>query len=221
MGRRSQHTPEQLRASIIDAARRIVETSGTAKLSAREIAREIGYAPGTLYNMFENLDEILLRVQMEVLEELDRALERALTGTSGSSAVLRYATTYVSFAHSRSHLWRLLNEHQHSGEASLPPWYVAAIQAPSQRLEAPLAAALGVDDEAALRRAARTLWRMIHGVTMLTTSSKLGPIDGSEADAQVKDVVGTYLTGLIAQQNLRPGAGRAAAKVDGHRSQSR
>lgn len=221
MGRRSQHTPEQLRTLIVDAARRIVETNGIAKLSAREIARAIGYAPGTLYNMFENLDEILLRVELQVLEELDKELERALNGASGSSAILRYATTYASFAHARSHLWRLLNEHQPTDPSNLPQWYVAAIQAPIVRLEGPLSTALDANDQVALRRAARTLWRMIHGMTMLTTSSKLGPSEGSEAEAQIKELVGNYLSGLIAQQGKRPVSGRSVAKTDGHLSQPR
>ena len=69
MGRRSQHTPEELRELILTATRRIVEERGFRALSAREIAREIGYAPGTLYNMYENLDEILLRVEARVLKD--------------------------------------------------------------------------------------------------------------------------------------------------------
>lgn len=216
MGRRSQHTPEQLRGLIIDAARGIVEANGAASLSAREIARVIGYAPGTLYNMFENLDEILLRVEVQILEELDRDLERALDGETGHSAVLRYAATYAAFAHSRSNLWRLLNEHQPAVEEGLPQWYVAALQAPVNRLEEALATTLGASDQSAMRPIARSLWRMIHGVTQLTTSSKLGPIEGNEAEAQIEDLVGNYITGLIVQHNKRTAQGRRSAKADGH-----
>ena len=39
MGRRSTHTPDQLRQLILDAAEAIIETNGLAGLSAREIAR--------------------------------------------------------------------------------------------------------------------------------------------------------------------------------------
>ncbi len=55
MGRRAVHSPEELRQLILDASRTIVETNGISGLSAREIARVIGYSPGTLYNIFETL----------------------------------------------------------------------------------------------------------------------------------------------------------------------
>jgi len=52
MGRRSTHTPQQLRELILDAAQDIIQVQGLAGLSAREIARRIEYSPGTIYNMF-------------------------------------------------------------------------------------------------------------------------------------------------------------------------
>ncbi len=45
MGRRSIHTPEELRELIIDATTAIVEQQGLEGLSAREIAKRIGYSP--------------------------------------------------------------------------------------------------------------------------------------------------------------------------------
>ena len=60
MGRRSTHSPQQLRELILDAAQEIIDVHGLAGLSAREIARRIGYSPGTIYNMFDNLDDCLL-----------------------------------------------------------------------------------------------------------------------------------------------------------------
>jgi len=42
MGRRSTHTPQQLRELILNAAQEIIQSLGLAGLSAREIARRIG-----------------------------------------------------------------------------------------------------------------------------------------------------------------------------------
>ena len=66
MGRRSVHSPEELRQLILDASQTIVERNGITGLSAREIARMIGYSPGTLYNIFENLDDVLLTLQVQL-----------------------------------------------------------------------------------------------------------------------------------------------------------
>ena len=63
MGRRSSHTPQQLKDLILEAAYEIIEVQGLAGLSAREVARRIGYSPGTIYNMFENLDDVVLRIE--------------------------------------------------------------------------------------------------------------------------------------------------------------
>ena len=70
MGRRSIHSPEELRELIIHATTEIVEQDGLEGLSAREIAKRIGYSPGTLYNVFENLDDILLTIEARLLDRL-------------------------------------------------------------------------------------------------------------------------------------------------------
>src|SRR6266852_5031793 len=78
MGRRSTHTPQQLRELILDAAQEIIQVQGLAGLSAREIARRIEYSPGTIYNMFENLDDVVLHVEARVLDALDKRLSTVL-----------------------------------------------------------------------------------------------------------------------------------------------
>ena len=55
---------------ILSAARDIIERDGLPALSAREIARRIGYSAGTLYNIFSHLDDVRLTLQCEMLEEL-------------------------------------------------------------------------------------------------------------------------------------------------------
>ena len=80
MGRRSTHTPQQLRELILDAAQEIIQAQGLAGLSAREIARRIEYSPGTIYNMFENLDDVVLNVEARVLDALDGRLIGVLRG---------------------------------------------------------------------------------------------------------------------------------------------
>ena len=84
MGRRSIHTPDELRELIIEATTSIVEQDGLEGLSAREIAKRVGYSPGTLYNVFENLDDLLLIIEARLLDELAGRL--ADTDASGPPA---------------------------------------------------------------------------------------------------------------------------------------
>src|ERR1700674_1715236 len=91
MGRRSTHTPQQLRELILDAAQDIIQVQGLAGLSAREIARRIEYSPGTIYNMFENLDDVVLHVEARVLEALDQRLTTSLQDGNTTGKVSRLA----------------------------------------------------------------------------------------------------------------------------------
>ncbi|HEX6398630.1 MAG TPA: TetR family transcriptional regulator, partial [Steroidobacteraceae bacterium] len=58
MGRRNEHSREELRDLALRAAADIVSESGAAALSMREVARRIGYTVGALYIVFENLDDL-------------------------------------------------------------------------------------------------------------------------------------------------------------------
>lgn len=203
MGRRSQHKPEELRQLILDAAHRIVEANGVSQLSAREIARAIDYAPGTLYNMYQNLDEILLRVQVRLLNQLDDRLARDMDGAVGADAVRCFAGSFVAFAHAQPRLWSLLGEHVMPAEPALPVWFVKPLEAPIVRLEPPLAVVMRSNDAKAIRRAARTLWCVVHGMTAMSVCAKFGQLDNNTMTHQVTDVIDAYLTGLAARAAKR------------------
>ena len=88
MGRRSIHTPDELRELIIEATTEIVEQVGLEGLSAREIAKRVGYSPGTLYNVFGSYDELLLRVNARTLDHWYAFLQARLK-RGGKSEPLR------------------------------------------------------------------------------------------------------------------------------------
>ena len=121
MGRRSTHTPQQLRELILDAAQDIIQSQGLVGLSAREVARRIEYSPGTIYNMFENLDDVVLHVEARVLDALDKRLSAVLADGNPSDRVDRLAQAYLSFTHEKPRLWNLLFEHHMPAKAQLPP----------------------------------------------------------------------------------------------------
>jgi AcrR family transcriptional regulator len=200
MGRRSSHTAEELRELILVAAREIIEREGLAGLSARTIAKRIGYSPGTLYNVFQNLDELILHVEARLLDELDEKLataEREL----GPAATLRdrisaFATTYMAFTQKRPRLWNLLFEHQLPADASVPQWYRSRLDGLLARVEIGLVAGLPGRDPAALRRSARVLWAGVHGITSLATADKLSTISADSAGTLIDDLVDNYLSGI-------------------------
>ncbi len=208
MGRRSIHTPEQLRQLILDAAAAIIEAHGLAGLSAREIARRIGYSPGTIYNMFENLDDVVLNVEGRVLDALDERLAAELAkGGDQKTLVLQLAQTYLAFTHERPKLWNLLFEHYMPGGVDTPPWYQEKLERLMSRVETAVAPLYPSDATLERQRAARVLWAGVHGITSLSTANKLSNVTSDAAALLVTDLVSNYLAGVAANA----GTARAAA----------
>ena len=76
MGRRNEHSREELRDLALRAAAEIVDSSSAAALSMREVARRIGYTVGALYIVFENLDDLIVGLNERTVAELRAALEK-------------------------------------------------------------------------------------------------------------------------------------------------
>jgi AcrR family transcriptional regulator len=196
MGRRSIHSPDELRELIIQATTEIVEEDGLEGLSAREIAKRIGYSPGTLYNVFENLDDILLTIEARLLDRLADRLVKTDTSGTPQERLMRLTETYVAFTQERPKLWNLLVEHRLPAGQDLPVWYQTKLDSLLSPLEDALAPLIDAKDSGAQKRAARTLWAGVHGMTSLSTASKLSRVTGPASGALIDDLVSTYLAGL-------------------------
>lgn len=207
MGRRSSHTSKELRAMILDAAREIIESQGLAGLSAREIARRIGYSPGTIYNIYTNLDDVILHVEAGVLDALEMRLAAALDAASGGPEALpELARAYLAFTHEQPKLWNLLFEHHMQPGADIPDWYQKKLEGLLARVEQALAPLFPAGAEADRQRAARVLWAGVHGITSLATADKLSIVTSEGAARLIDDLVSTYLTGVKASQPRVPAA---------------
>lgn len=176
MGRRSQHTPDELKQLILGAARSIIDQSGFDGLSAREIAREIGYAPGTLYNMFRNIDEILLKVETRVLDELDGRVASAMNGHNDLEAIRNFGRAHVEFAYQTPKLWQLIQRHHPQQVQEARDWYLERLYAPVARIEPLLGRVTGTTDIDEQGRNARLLWSAVHGVLNVATTAKFGTL---------------------------------------------
>lgn len=199
MGRRSIHTAEELRELILKAATELIESDGLAGLSAREVARRIGYSPGTLYNVFDNLDDLVLTIEARLLDRLAARLAEVPSASSPQEQLQRLAETYLRFTSENPRLWNLLFEHHMPAGKDIPAWYRMKLDGLMVRIEEALTPVMN-SDPAARQRAARVLWAGVHGITSLSTADKLSNITSEAAGPLVHDLVSTYLAGLTIQR---------------------
>ncbi len=199
MGRRSIHTAEELRELILKAATELIESDGLAGLSAREVARRIGYSPGTLYNVFDNLDDLVLTIEARLLDRLAARLAEVPSASSPQEQLQRLAETYLRFTSENPRLWNLLFEHHMPAGKDIPAWYRMKLDGLMARIEEALTPVMN-SDPAARQRAARVLWAGVHGITSLSTADKLSNITSEAAVPHVHDLVSTYWAGLPIQR---------------------
>lgn len=196
MGRRSSHSPEELRELIIGASTALITDGGLLAFSAREVAKRIGYSPGTIYNVFNNLNELILTIEGRLLEQLAQELDKVSSDLTTKDRILALAHTYLNFTATNPKLWNLLFEHHLPKDAYIPDWYKDKLDGLMSRVMnviLPLMPSAGVED---VKRSAQVLWAGLHGISSLATAEKLSSVTSENAVMLVDQLVCTYVNGL-------------------------
>ena len=202
MGRRAEHSLEELRSFCVQTAYDIIEKRGLNGLSARAIALDIGYSPGTIYNAFANLDDLVLNVEARLLSELDQYLEAAADGASGESAVVRLARAFVDFAGRRRNLWNLLTTNR-SASASIPDWYSERLAAPQARIAGALSGLQKSSSDNDVKRHSCTISAILFGVAALATTDRMAHLAGGrQAPDIAENLVRCYLDDAVRKERF-------------------
>jgi len=174
LGRRNEHSREELRDLALRTAGEIVADSGAASLSMREVARRIGYTVGALYMVFENLDDLIVQVNERTVIELREALERIRGRANQPAQNLRLlVAAYFGFALLHTARWRLVFEHRLPEGQKAPATYAGHTAAIFELVSRQLHEAGAGRDGASCEELATALWSGAHGICMLAVSGKL------------------------------------------------
>ncbi len=195
MGRRSSHTPEELRELILNASTELISEGGLASLSAREIARRINYSPGTLYNVFENLDDLVLTIEGRLIDGLALELDKVPLQSAPMEQALAMGRAYLNYTSKQPKLWNLLFEHHLPAGREVPLWYQQKLDAVMQRVEAVVAPMMPHSKPDDITRSAHVLWAGVHGITSLATADKLAIVTSEGAGPLVDLLISVYLVG--------------------------
>ena len=198
MGRRSDHSRDELYTMALAAAREIAEKEGLRALTARRIAREIGYTIGTLYNLFDNFDDLIVHLNGTTLDTLYEAVAGQRLDEEPEAALRALARAYIRFTNDHPNLWSMLFEPSAPHGEQLPDWYHEKVRGLLGLAEQALASLFPAGQEERRHHSARVLWSGLHGICSL---ARAGALPKSESETAMADsLITNYVTGLRSER---------------------
>lgn len=181
MGRRSDHSRDELEEMILATGSALVAEVGLAGFSAREIARRIGYSIGTIHNLFGSSDRLIAAINTRTFGLWAASLDAALDAAPASDRIAALVDGYFAFARANPHLWAAIYDHR---LAALTDADHAARGILTEIVVAEVARALGRPADPQVNTLARSLIATVHGHCALALSGAWELMGESAADAE-------------------------------------
>ncbi len=184
MGRRSDHTRQELAELFVEEGWRQLSRVGLARFSARDVAKKVGYSIGSLYNVFGSADLLLVAINGRTLRLWGRHLS-ARMAAAGEDRISSLVHGYFDFAADNPHTWVAIYEHRLADGEPYPEWYQMCVAEIMGVIETEVAAALPRASEAQVSALSRSLAATVHGhcVFMLYRTFELlaegGPVQAA------------------------------------------
>lgn len=200
MARRSDHTREELKALIIEESWDIIQKQGFEGLTARRIAKNIGYAPGTIYNLFRSMDDLYLQLNAKTLDQLFVALNDTACHNHKKSPVHNMkamAGRYMTFAKEYRPYWLMLFNLKVTENRGDAYWYHEKVDQLFTPLEGLLEPYFTPRQTKKRKIAARVLWASVHGLCFLQETGKISIIsDQNTAPDMAGYLIDTFVAGI-------------------------
>lgn len=201
MGRRNDHSKEELRNMALIAAEHILINEGYEKLTTRRLAKEIGYTVGSLYMVFKNIDELMLTINARTLTDLFIKIREDIEPIKEDDpvgALLQIAQSYVDFAFENTERWLAIFIHRVTDVSLLNEEYYQHIAELFYLIVPKIKRIAHNKDEIEIETLARALWGGVHGVVHLSLDNKLNMGLAVERDAKqvVEALVRNALLGI-------------------------
>ena len=189
MGRRSEHSREELHQLIVDATLQLVQQKSADNVTARQIAQAVGYTPGMLYSIFTNLQEIYLHVNAAGLESLHKLCIAAQgSACNPTDAIRAMGHAYLGFAEEHTHQFDLMFRPMALDGVSVPLVLSTRIRSLFGLVETELRQLNPQETAEAVSVGARVLWSGVHGTAALGLNDQLY-LETAHADRVIVDML--------------------------------
>jgi len=162
MGRRSDHTPQELRALLIAEGHGLLAEQGLARFSGREVAKRAGYSIGTIYNVFGSLDRLIVALNSHTFTLWAEFL-RVRLRHGGEDRIKSLVEAYFAFALAHPNLWSAIYDHRLAEGEELGEADREQRARLTAIVEEEVRAALPIPDMPEAARFARSLIATVHG----------------------------------------------------------
>jgi len=194
MARRKDHSPEELKALVIEAVLGFLQEQPAEKLSLRQLAKMVGYSPGTLINLFGSYAHLILAANAATLDLIAGKLKSVLLNTHEPQSQLSLiALEYLSFAKQHPFQWRILFEHHLAEEDEVPQWQLSRIDGLFTLIEKCLEQLNPHSQDDERHKASRVIWAAVHGICMLEVDNKLFAQDLVTGESMINSLLSHYL----------------------------
>jgi AcrR family transcriptional regulator len=179
---RRQRQRQELRGSILAAAREIATNEGWGAVTIRRIAERIEYSPPVIYEYFDSKEDLLLElVRMGYAEQLGAVVSAREASEDPEEALLGMARAWCRFAFDSPDLYQVMYG---LGGVSFP---VSELRNEGEKIAEPMGEAIGEvlrkngKDAMGVRDKVVFGWGTLHGIVALAMA---GRIAGGREEAE-------------------------------------
>ncbi len=195
MVRRSEHTKQELIDMTTTNGRKIVRKEGLENLSTRKVSDSIGYAVGTIYNIYNDRDDLVIHVNLKTLNDLHSAINKALKGESSTSSAKKLkaiAYAYLDFAEKNLNLWSAIFEHKPPRGYNFPEKYTKKVEELFSIIAQNIKNLPKKDPDLFVK----ALWSNIHGICFLNLNDKIGFTNKEDTKKMIDLAIDNHLASL-------------------------
>jgi len=195
MARRSEHSQEEIKQMILEAAEDIVQEYGFSALKVRKIAADIGYTVGSIYMVFTGMDDLNMHIKARTWQKLAKHIEGYEATVERSDSIESFALGYLDFVVANEGLWRMLFEHHLPVGAATAEDYLQAQVSVFLLAERQLKQLDSQCPHEQVHQAARVLVNSMQGVSMQLLMQQISDESITTAKLEMLLLVSCFMKG--------------------------